>query len=130
MVRLLTLKRLFAKVELAYLEQVEVSYSGLGPKHYPVKACFFALVLMHLMNMPSETMLASYLGAHGDVSEACGFNQGFKRRRGTPSQSALNRFKHRVGVEGFTRALNRLIQRLPPADYSGCRRRILEVNLA
>ena len=33
-------------------------------------------------------------------------------------------------LEGFTRALNRLVPRLPPADYSGLRRRVLEVNLS
>jgi len=33
-------------------------------------------------------------------------------------------------LEGFTRALNRLLPRLPPADYSGLRKRILEVDLA
>lgn len=118
MVRLLTLKRLFAKVELASLEQVEASYSGLGPRHYPVKACFFALVLMHLLNMPSETMLAGYLSVHGDVAEACGFNHAFKRRRGTPSQSALNRFKHRVGVEGFERLFEELTRRLMKAGVA------------
>jgi len=31
-------------------------------------------------------------------------------------------------LEGFTRALNRLVPRLPPADYSGLRRRILKLN--
>ena len=118
MVRLLTLKRLFAKVELASLKQVEASYSELGPRHYPVTACFFALVLMHLMNMPSETMLASYLSVHKDVAEACGFNQGFKRRRGTPSQSALNRFKRRVGVEGFERLFEELTRCLMKAGVA------------
>jgi hypothetical protein len=102
-VRLLTLKRLFAKVDLASLKIVEDSYSGLEPRHYAVKAGFFALVLMRLLNMPSETMLAGYFSIHADAAEACGFNQGFKCRRGTPSQSALNRFKRRVGVEGFER---------------------------
>jgi hypothetical protein len=38
----LTLKRFFAKVELASLK-IEGSYSGLGPRHYSVKAGFFAL---------------------------------------------------------------------------------------
>lgn len=33
-------------------------------------------------------------------------------------------------LEGFTRALNRLLPRLPPADYSGLRRRVLEVDLS
>ena len=78
MVRLLTLKRLFAKVELASLKHFEASYSGLGPRHFPVRACFLSLVLMHLFDMPSETMLAGYLIAHKDVAEACGFNQGLK----------------------------------------------------
>jgi len=32
-------------------------------------------------------------------------------------------------VEGFTRALSRLIQRLPPVDYSWVRRRILRLDL-
>jgi hypothetical protein len=32
-------------------------------------------------------------------------------------------------VEGFTRALSRLIQRLPPVDYSWARRRILRLDL-
>jgi len=93
---------------LASLEQVETSYSGLGPRHYPVRACFFALVLMHLLNMPSETMLEGYLSVHGDAAEACGFNQDSRRRKGTPCQSALNRFKHRVGVEGFERLFEEL----------------------
>jgi len=31
-------------------------------------------------------------------------------------------------VEGFTRALNRLVPRLPSADYSGLRRRILRLD--
>lgn len=118
MVRLLTLKRLFSKVDLASLEQVEASYSGLGPRHYSVKACLCALVLMHLLNVPSETMLAVYLGVHRDVAEACGFNQGFKRRRGTPSQSALNRFKHRVSVEGFERLFEELTRCLLKAGVA------------
>lgn len=116
MVRLLTLKRIFAKVELASLGKIEASYSGLGPRHYPVSACFFALVLMRLLNMPSEAVLAGYLGTHRDVAEACGFNHGFRSRRGTPSQSALNRFKHRVGVEGFERLFADLARRLVKAD--------------
>ena len=33
-------------------------------------------------------------------------------------------------LEGFTRALNRLLPRLPSADYSGLRRRILGVDLS
>jgi len=118
MVRLLTLKRLFAKVELASLEKVGTSYSGLGPRHYPVKACFFALVLMHLLSMPSETMLTGYLSVHLDVAEACGFNQGFKCRRGTPSQSALNRFKHKVGVEGFEKLFEELTRCLMKAGVA------------
>lgn len=112
------MKRLFAKVELASLGKIEESYSGRGPRHYPVSACFFALVLMHLLNMPSETMLAGYLGTHRDVAEACGFNQGFKRRRGTPGQSALNRFKHRVGVEGFERLFEELVRSLVKAGVA------------
>jgi len=33
-------------------------------------------------------------------------------------------------LEGFTRALNRLVPRLPSADYSGLRRRVLGVDLS
>jgi len=33
-------------------------------------------------------------------------------------------------LEGFARALNRLVPRLPPGDYSGLRRRILELDLS
>jgi transposase len=33
-------------------------------------------------------------------------------------------------LEGFTRALNRLVPRLPSADYSGLRRRILGIDLS
>jgi len=33
-------------------------------------------------------------------------------------------------IEGFTRALHRLIQRLPPVDYSWVRRRILMLDLS
>ena len=33
-------------------------------------------------------------------------------------------------LEGFTRALNRLVPRLPPADYSDLRRRILKLDLS
>jgi len=108
MVRLLTLKRLFSKVDLASLKMVEASYSGFGPRHYPVRACFLSLVLMHLSNMASETMLSRYLNGHRDAAEACGFNQGSKHRKGTPSQSALNRFKRRIGVEGFERLFEEL----------------------
>jgi len=50
------------------------------------------------------------LSVHLDVAEACGFNQGFKRRRGTPIQSALNRFKHKIGVEGFERPFEELVR--------------------
>ena len=32
-------------------------------------------------------------------------------------------------LEGFTRALNRLVPKLPSADYSGLRRRILDLDL-
>jgi hypothetical protein len=66
MVRLLTLKRLFAKVDLASLKLVEDFYSWLGPRDYLVKAGFFTLVLMHLLSMSSETMLAGYLSVHVD----------------------------------------------------------------
>jgi len=118
MVRLLSLKRLFAKVELASLKTVEASYSGFGPRHYPVRACFLSLVLMHLSNMPSETMLSRYLDGHRDVAEACSFNQGFKCRRGTPSQSALNRFKRRIGVEGFERLFEELTRCLMKAGVA------------
>ena len=31
-------------------------------------------------------------------------------------------------LEGFTRALNRLVPQIPPGDYSGLRRRILALN--
>lgn len=112
MVRLLTLKHLFAKVELAYRKTVEASYSRLGPKHCPVRACFFALALMHLLDIPPKSMLAGYLSVHGDVAEACDFNQGFKRHRGTPSQSALNTFKRRISVEGFERFFKELFRDL------------------
>jgi len=70
------------------------------------------------LNMPSETMLAGYLSTHRDVAEACGFNQGFKRRSGTPSQSALNRFKRRVGVEGFERLFEELTKYLMKAGVA------------
>jgi hypothetical protein len=96
--RLLTLRRLFAKVDLTSLAWVKASYSGRGPRHYPVRAMFLALMSMHLLAMPSETMLAGYLSVHRDAAEACGFNQDLGCRKGTPSQSALNRFKRRVGV--------------------------------
>jgi hypothetical protein len=33
-------------------------------------------------------------------------------------------------IEGFTRALNRLVPRLPPIDYSWARRRILMLDLS
>ncbi len=33
-------------------------------------------------------------------------------------------------LEGFTMDLNRLLRRLSPADYSGLRRRVLEVDLS
>jgi len=33
-------------------------------------------------------------------------------------------------IEGFTRALHRLIPRLPPVDYSWARRRILMLDLS
>jgi len=118
MVCLLTLKRLFSKVELVSLEHVEASYSGLGPRHYPVRACFLSWVLMHMLNMPSETMLSRYLNGHRDVAEACGFNQGSRYRKGTPSQSALNRFKRRVGVEGFERLFEELTKYLMKAGVA------------
>lgn len=130
MVRLLSLKRLFSKVDLAFLGQVEASYSGLGPRHYPVKASFFALILMHLLNLPSETMLARYLSTHGDVAEACGFNQGFRHRNGTPSQSALNRFKHKVGVEGFERLFEELTRRLVKAGVAKGRWVVVDSSVA
>jgi len=68
--------------------------------------------------MPSETMLAGYLSAHGDMAKACGFNQGLKCRRGTPGQSALNRFKRRVGVEGFERLFEELTRCLMKAGVA------------
>jgi hypothetical protein len=33
-------------------------------------------------------------------------------------------------IEGFTRALHRLVPRLPPVDYSWIRRRILMLDLS
>ena len=33
-------------------------------------------------------------------------------------------------LRGFTRALNRLVPRLPSADYSGLRRRILSLDIS
>jgi len=71
-----------------------------------------ALVVMHLLDVPSETMLSAYLWARRDVAEACGFDQDPKWRKGMPSQSALNRFKHRVGVEGLERVLEELVHEL------------------
>jgi len=76
------------------------------------------LVLMHLLAVPSETMLAGYLSAHRDVAEACGFNRNPKSHRGAPSQSALNRFKHRVGVEGFQSVFEELAQGLMKAGVA------------
>lgn len=76
-----------------------------------------ALVLMHLLAVPSETMLTGYLSVHRDLAEACGFNRP-KCRRGTPSQSALNRFKHRVGVEGFQSILEELVRCLLKAGVA------------
>lgn len=47
-----------------------------------------------------------------------GFNQDSRWRKGTPSQSALNRFKHRVGVEGFERLFEELTRRLMKAGVA------------
>ena len=103
MVSLLSLKRLLGKVEFKGLGRIESSYSGRGPSHYTVRAMFLALVAMHLLALSSEGQLSRFLGAHGDVAEACGF----KGR--TPSQPTVNRFKHRVGAEGFKTLFQELV---------------------
>ncbi len=59
------------------------------------------IIMKHILKnleTPSKT-------THMDMAEACGFNHDSKCRRGMHSQSTLNRFKHRVGVQGLERVL-------------------------
>jgi IS5 family transposase len=65
-----------------------------------------ALILMPLSN-ESESGLARLLKRLPSLAEECGFRDGR-----TPSQPTINRFKHRIGLQGFRRIFKQLIEKL------------------
>jgi len=79
---------------------------GPGNPGYPFRPMLNALILMPLSS-ESESGLARLLKRLPSLAEDCGFKRGR-----TPSQPTINRFKHRVGLEGFRRIFKLLVERL------------------
>jgi len=101
------LRELFGELELPQMEMPEADERGTrGRPRYPDKPMLNALMLIPL-GVASENELARKLAEIPSLSEDCGFE---KKR--TPSQPTINRFKHRLGVEGLKRIFKRLVDKL------------------
>ena len=79
---------------------------GPGNPGYPFRPMLNALILMPLSN-ETESGLARLLKRLPSLAE----DRGFEHER-TPSQPTINRFKHRVGLDGFKRIFKQLVERL------------------
>jgi len=101
------LRELFEELELPQMEMPEADeHRTRGRPRYPDKPMLNALMLIPF-GVASENELARKLAEIPSLSEDCGFE---KKR--TPSQPTINRFKHRLGVEGLKRIFRRLVSRL------------------
>jgi len=98
---------LFEAIELPQMEEPEAEERGTRCRpRYPDKPMLNALTLIP-SGVASENELARKLAEIPSLSKDCGFE---KRR--TPSQPTINRFKHRLGVEGLKRIFKRLVSKL------------------
>lgn len=105
--RKLSLKELFEAFDLPQMEEPEEEGRRIrGRPRYPDKPMLNALMLIPL-GMASENELARKLAEIPSLAEDCGFEEGR-----TPSQPTINRFKHRLGVEGFKKVFKRLVSRM------------------
>jgi len=100
----LPLEELFRALDIPQMEEGEGS--GPGRPGYPSKPMLNALILMPLSG-ESESELARILRRIPSLAEECGFKPGK-----TPSQPTINRFKHRLGLEGFKQIFRRLVRKL------------------
>lgn len=95
------MKELYEAVKLPQMEEpaAQEKPKRRGRPRYPDKPLLNALVLIPL-GVASENGLAQKLAELPSLAEDCGFEGK------TPSQPTLNRFKHRLGVEGFKMVFN------------------------
>jgi len=100
----LSLKELFSSLDIPQMEDEEPP--GPGNPGYPPRPMLNALILMPLSN-ESESGLARLLKRLPSLAEDCGFKRGR-----TPSQPTINRFKHRIGLQGFRRIFRQLVEKL------------------
>lgn len=77
-----------------------------GRPRYPDKPMLNALMLIPF-GVASENELARKLAEIPSLAEDCGFEE-----EKTPSQPTINRFKHKLGVEGFKKVFKRLVSRM------------------
>jgi len=105
--RKLSLRELFEAVELPQMEEPDDQEKPKrrGRPRYPDKPLLNALVIIPL-GVASENGLAQKLAELPSLTEDCGFEGK------TPSQPTLNRFKHRLGVEGFKLVFKGLVRKL------------------
>jgi hypothetical protein len=79
---------------------------GPGNPGYPFRPMLNALILMPLSN-ETESGLTRFLKRLPSLTEECSFES-----ERTPSQPTINRFKHRIGLQGFKRIFKLLVERL------------------
>jgi len=103
--RKLSLRELFEAVELQQMEESEAQekLKKRGRPRYTDKPLLNALILIPF-GVASENELARKLAELPSLAEDCGFEEGR-----TPSQPTLNRFKHKLGVEGFRKVFQGLV---------------------
>jgi len=101
----LSLEEFFSSLDIPQMED-EDGPKGPGNPGYPFRPMLNALILMPLSN-ESESGLARLLRRLPSLAEECGFE-----RERTPSQPTINRFKHRIGLQGFKRIFKLLVERL------------------
>jgi len=100
----LSLREVFEAVELPQMEEPE-GRRGRGRPCYPPKAMLNSLLLIPL-GVASERELARKLKTIPSLAEDCGFGEK------TPDQSTINRFKHRLGVDGFRKVFQGMVKKL------------------
>jgi len=102
------LRELFEAVEILQMEEPEAQekLERRGRPRYPGKPLLNALILIPF-GVASENELARKLAELPSLAEDCGFKEGR-----TPSQPTINRFKHKLGVEGFRKVFKGLVEKL------------------
>jgi len=108
----LSLEELFNSLDIPQMEE-EDGPTGPGNPGYPFRPMLNALILMPLSN-ESESGLARLLKRLPSLAEDCGFKRGR-----TPSQPTINRFKRKVGLEGFKRIFKQLVEKLVGGSVIG-----------